>query len=311
MTPSGRRPGGSAPAPPLPTTFGEAVAAVQARGRFGVRLGLARTRALLRALGSPERDVRGALIGGTNGKGSVVALVSACLDAAGRRAGDTPKPHLVTYRERLRIGGRPIDAASFTELVRAVLPAADAVARRHGPPTEFELVTALAFAWFAREAVDLAVVEVGLGGRLDATHAWDGGVAAITNVDLDHTEWLGPTVDRDRPREGRDHRPRRPGGHRRHGGRRWACSGRVRDGSASTSSRRRRRPCWPWTGAACSWSCPGSGPRGSACWGGTRRRTWPSRTRCSTRWGRRGSPRCRRRRGAPAMPPLAGPGAWS
>ena len=194
MTPSGRRPGGSAPAPPLPTTFGEAVAAVQARGRFGVRLGLARTRALLRALGSPERDIRGALIGGTNGKGSVVALVSACLEAAGRRAGDTPKPHLVTYRERLRIAGRPIDAASFTEIVRAVLPAADAVARRHGPPTEFELVTALAFAWFAREAVDLAVVEVGLGGRLDATHAWDGGVAAITNVDLDHTEWLGPTV---------------------------------------------------------------------------------------------------------------------
>jgi dihydrofolate synthase/folylpolyglutamate synthase len=145
-------------------------------------------------MGSPERDIRGALIGGTNGKGSVVALVSACLEAAGERAGDTPKPHLVTYRERLRIGGRPIDPAAFTEIVRAVLPAADAVARRHGPPTEFELVTALAFAWFAREAVDLAVVEVGLGGRLDATHAWDGGVAAITNVDLDHTEWLGPTV---------------------------------------------------------------------------------------------------------------------
>jgi dihydrofolate synthase/folylpolyglutamate synthase len=139
-------------------------------------------------------------VGGTNGKGSVVALVSACLAAAGHRAGDTPKPHLVTYRERLRIAGRPIDAEAFTALVRDVLPAADRVARRHGPPTEFELMTALAFAWFARESVDLAVVEVGLGGRLDATHAWDGGVAAITNVDLDHTEWLGPTV-RDIARE--------------------------------------------------------------------------------------------------------------
>ncbi len=178
----------------LPATFDDAVAAVQARGRFGIRLGLGRTRALLRALGDPERGVRGALVGGTNGKGSVVALVSTCLAAAGHRPGDTPKPHLVTYRERLRIGGRPIDATSFVELVRAVLPAADAVARRHGPPTEFELMTALAFAWFARERVDLAVVEVGLGGRLDATHAWDGGVAAITNVELDHTEWLGPTV---------------------------------------------------------------------------------------------------------------------
>ncbi len=177
-----------------PETFAEAVAAVQARGRFGIRLGLGRTRALLRALGGPETGIRGALVGGTNGKGSVVALVSACLEAAGRRAGDTPKPHLVTYRERLRIGGRPIDAAAFVELVREVLPAADSVARRHGPPTEFELITAMAFRWFAREAVDLAVVEVGLGGRLDATHAWDGGVAAITNVDLDHTEWLGETI---------------------------------------------------------------------------------------------------------------------
>jgi dihydrofolate synthase / folylpolyglutamate synthase len=178
----------------LPATYAEAVAALQARGRFGIRLGLARVRALLRALGSPERDVRGALVGGTNGKGSVLALVAACLAEGGLRAGDTPKPHLVTYRERLRIGGRPIGADDFTALVRHVLPAADAVARRHGPPTEFELVTALAFAWFGQQAIDLAVVEVGLGGRLDATHAWDGGVAAITNVDLDHTEWLGPTI---------------------------------------------------------------------------------------------------------------------
>jgi len=176
------------------TTYADAVAALQARGRFGIRLGLGRTRALLRELGSPELGIRGALVGGTNGKGSVVALVSSCLAAAGRRAGDTPKPHLVTYRERLRVAGRPIDPASFADLVRQVLPAADRVARRHGPPTEFELVTALAFTWFARQAVDLAIVEVGLGGRLDATHAWDGGVAAITNVDLDHMEWLGPTV---------------------------------------------------------------------------------------------------------------------
>jgi dihydrofolate synthase/folylpolyglutamate synthase len=181
-----------ATAPPDP--YAEAVAAIQARGRFGIRLGLARTRALLRALGSPERGVRGALVGGTNGKGSVVALVAAAVAEAGLRAGDTPKPHLVTYRERLRIGGRPIGPEAFAALVRDVLPAADVVARRHGPPTEFELVTALAFAWFAREGIDLAIVEVGLGGRLDATHAWDGGVAAITNVDLDHTAWLGDTI---------------------------------------------------------------------------------------------------------------------
>lgn len=206
MTPTGRaRTAGTAagrarPAPPAragaprPVTYADAVAALQARGRFGIRLGLGRTRALLRELGNPEMGVRGALVGGTNGKGSVVALVSSCLAAAGHRAGDMPKPHLVTYRERLRVGGRPIAAAAFADVVGEVLPAAERVARRHGPPTEFELMTAVAFTWFGREAIDLAIVEVGLGGRLDATHAWDGGVAAITNVDLDHTEWLGPTV---------------------------------------------------------------------------------------------------------------------
>ena len=181
-------------APTVPASYAEAVAALQARGRFGIRLGLGRTRALLRALGNPELGVRGALVGGTNGKGSVVALASACLAEAGVRAGDTPKPHLVTYRERLRIGGRIIDPGAFAALVREVLPAADAVARRQGPPTEFELMTALAFTWFARQGIEVALVEVGLGGRLDATHAWDGGVVAITNVDLDHTEWLGPTI---------------------------------------------------------------------------------------------------------------------
>ena len=149
---------------------------------------------MLRALGHPEQGLRGALVGGTNGKGSVVALVGACLAAEGYRAGETPKPHLVSYRERIRIAGRPITAAEFTDLVRAGLPVADRVARRHGPPTEFELMTALAFRHFANVGADLAVIEVGLGGRLDATHAWDGGVAAITNVDHDHMEYLGPTV---------------------------------------------------------------------------------------------------------------------
>ena len=179
----------------LPASFTESVAALQARGRFGIRLGLGRTRALLAALGHPEQGIRGALIGGTNGKGSVVALVGACLAAEGYRAGETPKPHLVSYRERIRVAGNPITAADFTRLVRAGLLVTNGVARRHGPPTEFELLTALAFRHFADVGVDLAIVEVGLGGRLDATHAWDGGVAAITNVDLDHTEYLGPTVE--------------------------------------------------------------------------------------------------------------------
>lgn len=174
--------------------YHHAVRALTERGRFGIRLGLARTRALLRAMGDPQLGLRGALVGGTNGKGSVLALAGAVLRAAGVRVGTTPKPHLVSYRERLEIDGQPIDPVTFTRLVREAIAAADGVERRHGPPTEFELLTAMLFSWFAQERVEVAVVEVGLGGRLDATHAWDGGVAAITNVALDHMAWLGDTV---------------------------------------------------------------------------------------------------------------------
>lgn len=190
------------PAPPSTPTdeaavgaaYHAALAALAERGRFGIRLGLGRTRALLRALGDPQLAVRGALVAGTNGKGSVLALAGSALRAAGLRVGETPKPHLVSYRERLQIGGRPVDAATFARLVNDAIAAADRLPRRLGEPTEFELLTAVVFAWFAEERIDLALVEVGLGGRLDATHAWDGGVAAVTNVDLDHTERLGPTI---------------------------------------------------------------------------------------------------------------------
>ncbi len=171
-----------------------ALAALSDRGRFGIRLGLGRTRALLRELGDPQLGIRGALVAGTNGKGSVLALAGSAIRAAGYRAGETPKPHLVSYRERLQIAGRPVDAATFAALVTTAIAAAERLPRRLGDPTEFELLTAVVFMWFAAEQVDLALVEVGLGGRLDATHAWDGGVAAITNVDLDHMDRLGPTI---------------------------------------------------------------------------------------------------------------------
>lgn len=171
-----------------------ALAALAERGRFGIRLGLGRTRALLRAIGDPQLGVRGALVAGTNGKGSVLALAGSALRAAGLHVGETPKPHLVSYRERVVVDGRPISAPDFTRHVAAVLAAADGVARRHGDPTEFELLTAVVFRHFAEEHLDVALVEVGLGGRLDATHAWDGGVAAVTNVALDHMDRLGPTI---------------------------------------------------------------------------------------------------------------------
>ncbi|MEO8251132.1 MAG: Mur ligase family protein [Chloroflexota bacterium] len=171
-----------------------AVAALRRRGRFGISLGLSRIQALLEELGNPQRELRGALVAGTNGKGSVVALAGSVLREAGQRVGTMPKPHLVEYRERIAIDGRPISRERFAAALGAVMPAIDAVGTSHGPPTEFEVLTAAAFRELAGEKVDVALVEVGLGGRLDATNVLDAGVAVVTNVQHDHEKLLGPTL---------------------------------------------------------------------------------------------------------------------
>ncbi|HSJ00651.1 MAG TPA: Mur ligase family protein [Patescibacteria group bacterium] len=175
-------------------TYPEAVAALTERGRFGISMGLQRVERLMAEAGHPERGLRGALVGGTNGKGSVVAMVQSVLTAAGLRTGTMPKPHLVGYRERIAVDGAPIAGADFAAAVERVLPALDRVAADVGPPTEFEALTAAAIAELARRGVDLAIVEVGMGGRLDATNVLDLGVAAITNVQLDHQAHLGSTL---------------------------------------------------------------------------------------------------------------------
>jgi dihydrofolate synthase/folylpolyglutamate synthase len=171
-----------------------AVAALRSRGRFGISLGLSRIEALLNQLGNPQRGVRGALVGGTNGKGSVVALARSALQEAGLRIGTMPKPHLVSYRERIAIDGRPISRERFAAALGAVTPAIERIGNRLGPPTEFEVLTAAAFRELSEASVDLALVEVGLGGRLDATNVLDAGVAVITNVQHDHERLLGPTL---------------------------------------------------------------------------------------------------------------------
>jgi len=173
----------------------EILARLQSRGRFGMRLGLARTRTLLRALGNPHRALRGVLIGGTNGKGSTQALVGAALHAAGYRVGQTPKPHLVSYRERIQVDEVPISVDDFCALLTDVMDADDMLWDKHGPSTEFEVLTCAAFLHFLRAEVQVGVIEVGIGGRLDATNVWQGGVTAITNVALDHMEVLGPTIE--------------------------------------------------------------------------------------------------------------------
>jgi dihydrofolate synthase / folylpolyglutamate synthase len=179
----------------LTLTYRQAVAALTERGRFGVSLGLERIERLMEEVGHPEQGLRGALVGGTNGKGSVVAMTQSVLSASGRKVGTMPKPHLVSYRERIAIDAKPLGRTAFAAAVERVLPAIDRVAAAgSGPPTEFEALTAAAITELARQRVDLAIVEVGLGGRLDATNVLDLGVAAVTNVQHDHEAILGSTL---------------------------------------------------------------------------------------------------------------------
>ena len=160
-----------------------------------MKLGTERTRAILDRLGSPDRGLRGALIAGTNGKGSTGACLASILRAAGHDVGFMPKPHLISYTERIELDGRPISEGEFVEALERLMPTLDAIAADMGQATEFEMLTAMALAYLAPK-IDRLVCEVGLGGRLDATNALDLGVAVITNVDLDHQKYLGDSIEK-------------------------------------------------------------------------------------------------------------------
>jgi dihydrofolate synthase/folylpolyglutamate synthase len=175
-------------------TYRQAVDALTERGRFGISMGLDRVERLMAEVDRPDHHLRGALVGGTNGKGSVVAMAQSVLTEAGHRVGTMPKPHLVEYRERIAVDGRAVSEGDFAAAVERILPAIDRVAHEIGPPTEFEALTAAAITELSRRRIDLALVEVGMGGRLDATNVLDLGVAAVTNVRLDHQAHLGRTL---------------------------------------------------------------------------------------------------------------------
>ena len=153
---------------------------------------LERMRDLARLLGDPQQAYRSVHITGTNGKGSTSAMATALLGAQGLTVGTYTSPNLSRVNERLARNGEPIDDAALTELLEALARLEQLMEDR---PTRFELLTAAALAWFADEAVDVAVVEVGLGGRWDCTNVVDGEVAVLTNVSFDHTEVLGPTLE--------------------------------------------------------------------------------------------------------------------
>lgn len=167
------------------------------RRRFGVRPGLETVEALLAGLGNPERKFPAVHVTGSKGKGSTAAMAQSILSAHGLKTGLFTSPHLVTYRERARVDGRTLSRSAAVHGIRRVEAAArdaEAAGRIDRPPTFFEMTTALAFDWFAHEKVDAAVVEVGIGGRLDATNVLDARVGVITTVELEHTDLLGPDL---------------------------------------------------------------------------------------------------------------------
>jgi dihydrofolate synthase/folylpolyglutamate synthase len=162
---------------------------------LGCRPGLARFTELCARLGNPHEKLRCVHVGGTNGKGSTTAMIANILKSAGYRVGGYYSPFVYDLRERVQLDGGMITKASFARLMNAIRPVADEMGRTpFGHPTEFEVKTALAFLYFVEQNVDFAVLEVGLGGRLDTTNIVIPLVSVITNVTLDHMDRLGDTI---------------------------------------------------------------------------------------------------------------------
>jgi len=166
-----------------------------ARRRFGMRPGLDAIRALCAVLGNPQERFRAIHVAGTNGKGAVAAILDAALRRNGGRIGRYTSPHLVKLNERFFLDGAPVDDATLERLSEKV---GDAIRllRLDSSPTFFEALTAVAFDLYAEAGVDLAVLECGLGGRLDATNVCRPALSVITRIGLDHCDWLGDTVEK-------------------------------------------------------------------------------------------------------------------
>ncbi len=170
---------------------------ILARELFGMRFGLDRIRRLMTALGHPERRFDSIHIVGTNGKSSTTRMIAAILEQHGLRTGAFLSPHLVSFGERIRVQDRDLSEAEFAAAIERAAHAAELVDRSLGGDervTQFELLTAAAYAELARQHVEVAVIEAGLGGRYDATNVIPSSVQVLTSVGLEHTRWLGPTI---------------------------------------------------------------------------------------------------------------------
>ena len=173
----------------MTVNYAEAVSYLRSREKFGIKAGLENIDRIAESLGRPERRFRSILVAGTNGKGSTVALLSSILRAAGLRTGRYTSPHILRFEERIHIDGRPISEDELAWVLSRVAAASGGV-----EPTFFEALTATAFTFFAEKQVDVGVLEIGMGGRWDATNIAPAELSVITPIGFDHEKFLGDSI---------------------------------------------------------------------------------------------------------------------
>lgn len=176
--------------------FKEAIRYINDLCKFGINLGLERTKTLLRLIGSPDEDLYIIHVAGSNGKGSTSAMLAAALENAGFKVGFYSSPHLHTYRERIKINGQDISEEDFsmeTSKLRELIEASAHLFTES--PTEFEFLTIMAAAYFKEKEVEIAIFETGLGGRLDSTNALASDISIITKIGYDHCQILGNSIE--------------------------------------------------------------------------------------------------------------------
>ena len=178
-------------------TYAEALDYIYDLTKYGIKLGLKNINYLLYLLGDPHEKLKIIHVGGTNGKGSTSSLISSILQSDGYKVGLYTSPHLVDFTERIEINRKPIERKKVSELLERIKPSIEKVANTpsYGHPTFFEVITSLAFLYFFEEQVDFLVLEIGLGGRLDATNVCEPLISVITHIDYDHMDKLGNSLE--------------------------------------------------------------------------------------------------------------------
>ncbi len=175
--------------------YEQSIKYIHSLNKFGIKPGLERITSLCRAFGNPQNSLKFIHVAGTNGKGSTSTMLSGIFRAAGCKTGLFISPYVVDFRERIQTDGKMIPKKRLAEIITRIKPAADELAAENMQPTEFEVITAAAFVYFAEESCEVVVLEAGLGGRLDSTNVIDTPLSSvITSVSLDHTGVLGSTI---------------------------------------------------------------------------------------------------------------------